>query len=60
VDSLGIKNYDVSAKTGDGVGFLFEEICRDLVKKSKILKAATKGTRLEGNSNDKVKKSGCC
>lgn len=46
-DSLGIRNFDVSAKTGEGVMTLFEELCRDLVKKSNFKAAvANKTTKL--------------
>lgn len=48
-ESLGIRNFDVSAKTGEGVGNLFDEICRDLVRKSNIRKSSMNGTRLDQN-----------
>jgi len=50
----------VSAKTGEGVGNLFEEICRDLVKTSNIRKASMKSTRLDQKDEGGKSKKSCC
>jgi GTPase SAR1 family protein len=57
-DSLAIRVFEISSKTGEGVYFMFEEICRDLMKKTNITKPTDHGTKLK--EKESVKKKKCC
>lgn len=59
-ESLGVSAFEVSAKTGEGVAGMFEQICRKLIEKSSVKKAVNNAAKLQGKQEKKSGGGGCC
>lgn len=58
-ESIGVKAYEVSSKTGEGINEAFEEIARDLIKFYSAERAKEKAKQLKLVEKNN-KKRGCC
>ena len=59
-ETLGVKAYEVSAKTGEGVMEAFEGVCRDLIRLNAAQMKGKESRKRLYEEQEKERKERCC